>query len=1027
MNQTQSVNIITKHFKSNFNEISKDIIRCRKLYKNNLYQIMYFDLSDNWTKSKDDSLNLDNYIEDILKKDYYMNSGDLQWNFYYTFISSNEKINKNLDLKWEVENDDTYARKYVVSAKQLEEWLIRSENTGIIAKTSLEKDLANQWIKMLQKSKLDFIYLDKPFNESVEEFISGKSIGKKTLNIKKQTTNNENIITHISSIKLNNYREFPIQKDYKFGKVNLIVGKNATGKTSLLEAIELLLCGKTKRNSNRKESNVRITALVNLDNDKIQYTSLNKTLRNRDTLWYNVVTPRNAPSKLYERFNRFNFFNSEATYQMSYGTQEEIRKSLEDIILGEQVNWLDDRINKFKTRFQQSLNKYENILSETTKYLSEQKILLKKLNKVDNRPEIVFNELLNLLKKYRWTRTSIKYDYDVDLVLDLNHARRIIDNINIKIDWIVDINREKIEKELKSLNEASIFIKQNNNKLFRLGNKIIKEKNKSREARDILNILSNAEKYIVDNKSKNIKGLSDKISNKKFRILTIKNIQVALKQFDLKLVPSEKQNLGSFEKNLLKSLKVLEKKKTALIDKISSFEGVISHNQQLFSEIKTLALTYIENNKEATECPLCHTIHLKGDLINLINKSNRIGTIDLDKLKIENLQIDNEIALNNKKLSNIVNLKNAIEYLDNSAQFIDEPIDSVIEKLKKKIKSFNALNNQLKQLHSLEVYFKEKDFKEEEYINLMYELQNKKVRLNRTYKDLRKDYSQKLKTYDKITSDLIKEQKFIDDNIQNKYHEVGITTEKESLIIDKIKKVKGSIISIKELEKFMTFSSKTRLSGVLTKVETITSVYSKYKNMNIKQKETEINKAETDKIINTLKEKIKNISPKRNKSKEAYNYIDNFQKKYNKSNFIDDFISNNNTAIANTFRAIHSPNEFDEILFEEDKIILKKTRSNTQSELSEISSGQKAALALSVFQVLNQQLKNGPNMMLFDDPISNIDELNVLSFLDYLRALAINTNRQIFFATADDKLAFLFEKKFGFLSDEEFKVIELNR
>lgn len=58
--------------------------------------------------------------------------------------------------------------------------------------------------------------------------------------------------------------------------------------------------------------------------------------------------------------------------------------------------------------------------------------------------------------------------------------------------------------------------------------------------------------------------------------------------------------------------------------------------------------------------------------------------------------------------------------------------------------------------------------------------------------------------------------------------------------------------------------------------------------------------------------------------------------------------------------------------------------------------------------------------------VAHIDDINMLSFLDYLRQLAISGSRQIFFATADTKLAGLFRHKFRFLG-EEFKELRLSR
>ena len=55
---------------------------------------------------------------------------------------------------------------------------------------------------------------------------------------------------------------------------------------------------------------------------------------------------------------------------------------------------------------------------------------------------------------------------------------------------------------------------------------------------------------------------------------------------------------------------------------------------------------------------------------------------------------------------------------------------------------------------------------------------------------------------------------------------------------------------------------------------------------------------------------------------------------------------------------------------------------------------------------------------MFDDPVTFIDDMNVLSFFDYLREVVIKSKRQVFFATANNDLAFLFRKKFEFLEGE---------
>ncbi len=60
-------------------------------------------------------------------------------------------------------------------------------------------------------------------------------------------------------------------------------------------------------------------------------------------------------------------------------------------------------------------------------------------------------------------------------------------------------------------------------------------------------------------------------------------------------------------------------------------------------------------------------------------------------------------------------------------------------------------------------------------------------------------------------------------------------------------------------------------------------------------------------------------------------------------------------------------------------------------------------LHLSDIRAMNRQLLKGPRLLLFDDPVVHVDDLNVLSFLDYLREVTIQLERQVFFTTANRK------------------------
>jgi DNA repair exonuclease SbcCD ATPase subunit len=116
------------------------------------------------------------------------------------------------------------------------------------------------------------------------------------------------------------------------------------------------------------------------------------------------------------------------------------------------------------------------------------------------------------------------------------------------------------------------------------------------------------------------------------------------------------------------------------------------------------------------------------------------------------------------------------------------------------------------------------------------------------------------------------------------------------------------------------------------------------------------------------------------------------------------------------FTRIHLPHEFSDVQFNGE--VKLKRQSGSISPVREISTGQRAALALSIFLSMNSSVSVRAPWLLFDDPIAHVDDLNILSFLDILRDLVFLGDRQVFFATANRRLADLFTRKFDCLGTD---------
>jgi DNA repair exonuclease SbcCD ATPase subunit len=141
-----------------------------------------------------------------------------------------------------------------------------------------------------------------------------------------------------------------------------------------------------------------------------------------------------------------------------------------------------------------------------------------------------------------------------------------------------------------------------------------------------------------------------------------------------------------------------------------------------------------------------------------------------------------------------------------------------------------------------------------------------------------------------------------------------------------------------------------------------------------------------------------------------------------------EFLSRYKDAILRIFGQIHLPREFSDISLDAgdgNEILLTRKADGAVARLDQISTGQRAALAISVFLALNRSVRDRVGILMIDDPVANIDDLNSLAFLDYLRNVALN-GTQVFFATADENLSELFKKKFELLGDEYFQTLHFS-
>ena len=298
----------------------------------------FIDYGDN-----DFEFDLSDYQEKYISTEYYNTSGNDQWNFYLIFIRDSYHESDKL----RVEKDSIYTRKFVFTSEELVDYFDYQKS-----EKAVDADVINLWKEKLKAVDLDEVYSNTPYTQAVPRYLSNEVIKDEESNQVSSNINTDLSIKKISRITLNdNYRKYPIKRDFSLGKVNLIKGVNGTGKTSFLEAIELSVAGKNYSNPSSTEEDKSINAIYNDDNEFIDnYTPNNNAkYRQRDIDWYS--TAYKSGNELYRAFNKYNFYDSDAAYNLSHNSDvTSLSKYLSSIALGPEFNRIQDRLFGFKER-----------------------------------------------------------------------------------------------------------------------------------------------------------------------------------------------------------------------------------------------------------------------------------------------------------------------------------------------------------------------------------------------------------------------------------------------------------------------------------------------------------------------------------------------------------------------------------------------------------------------------------------------------------------------------------------------------
>nr|WP_295933622.1 AAA family ATPase [uncultured Dyadobacter sp.] len=1005
-----------------------DLICCTRRDAHGMpYQIIYIDESTAWLRD-----DVGAYLEEILSDNYYTCENYLQWNFYYYFLSEPQEIADNREQKLHVERDEAFARKFILTPVDFIQQLASVKNIGETDGLLESGDLYSDWLNYLQDNGLHFVYDEKQYPNYkawVEQYIEGRIFGPPVEDVQPRATRQVASVSSVSRLSLTEFRAFPEQRSFKFGKVNLIFGPNASGKTSFFDALELCFTGQAKR---ADAQGYRLDATTG-SGDPLGFPAEAGAYRQRDIAWYKNVYTRghNLPNN----FNKFNYYASDAAFLLQSDDEKgenAIESTITDIVLGREINRLEERINEFCTRFENRYEELKKIQQEQQTELHSLESREVQIRQENSDPAIYRKPVADFLLLHGWQVES--RDDDTFLVNVENAIRLVSDcleQLTGKFPAGTVLTIKDIDAQQRALREKASQLAS-----FR------KDQDESQQLlrvaqQEILHLLTltsvagDLARYHTDPNIGQLEVIDD-LLKEAVEGLEKQEKAAALLQQLLVFITSQPEDVSA-----KKFFEYQAEKAQLKIDTSSELSNATAESERIrrgvelltaiVADIKRLGMDYLVANHKADQCPLCQTGYSHEQL------RDRIATSAALLGNAENYTTQQK---------EIARLESIIEECDRIATQVDE-LETAIpyayldltdtltfaglrDQLQKDIAAIPQQREALVRLRVIKASFEEKGLSRERFAGGKAELEG----------------------FLKMTVDNEEELSAAAENLQRLQHALSSRIEKIQTDIETVKQRSNTLFdqlnpddeaiqnNLRELEKFKGWINQIatvirlvdsqdllKLRNDVQQLRSLYEVYhSAWKDRREQSKALEI----LEVSIAEVKDRKRSNDLMLGNAKSGFDLLLVLMTEKNKRSYLVDFMNRNKREMVNIFKQIHAPMEFTDISFDNQKLKLLDGE-NRWHTINEVSTGQRTAIALSLFLSLNQKLTRGPDVILLDDPVTYVDDLNTLSFLDYLRELIERTERQVFFATANADVAFLFSKKFAYLPEGKFCRFEFKR
>lgn len=988
------------------------------------YAIRYFDLNDQLATT---AASLKRYQEDVLSQMYFSTqvATDLRWSHYLYFITSEEEASRGEygRFKAAIEADREYARKQVIREEDVPALIAKG---SVAAPTgTMPVDLATIWSQTLEQHGLGFI-LDDDISvpDAVRRIVAGtKDKAKRPVSPMALLPAEKAAAGHfLKHLTIKGFRPHPEQKDHPLGRVNLIVGSNGVGKTSLLEAIEFGYCGRNRRSSillDRTSVTLELAGIA----EKLSATTDSARLRARHSNWYAKTELKKV--SIQDSFGKFNFLDTDAAVNLSVSaSSDQIGADVTRLVLGAAAENLADRLRRVIDQVRDELKglRRDNSINKQLKLAATGRV-----DAIKSAPKLsdsLFLELLAALKQLGWLQLS-------EEKASIASLREILQEAASAIEIVRHFSPDVLHRDPQSALQLLANLNEEAGKATALDERAKSAKMEYSKAQRDMQVAADQiamgdallpyARTDYARLSKQARERQDSFRARASRLALVAN-NVSATAVEHLLDQSVEAAVSSVEARA----RELERQLTTSRSSLQALEKTQSNLTVLTQRLRATAQDILQRVPNPDHCPVCHTEFESGQL--LVRMMADVGTNASEQAAL----FQTEIVGAEEALTDVRSAQSVLEpmraFLGDSTRSTTvreglAQIDQDRALLELDRTSLEAAQSQIRQLQadglSSEALADRLLAAELAELPSLDELQVMQINQKKTLSKSQEASKNALKESSEVQRECEALSLRLSINLPDSAENLAKLLQKQ------VSNIEAAIGARQTITSILTIGPDTTADEIIINLSAAQQLVARVATAVAQEGANDAALDKETKAVADLTTKIEGCDTKVGRLVDAERVLDNLTQQSSGGELTNKILAENAQEIARTFASIHMPNEF-ELRAEHGALAIVRRQTGAKVELNQMSTGQRAAFALSLFLAMNGRLRSGPPVLLFDDPVAHVDDINVLSFLDHLRHLAINGSRQIFFATADTKLAGLFRHKFRFLGDD-FKELSLSR